>query len=114
MAEQVTTPPTETGAPPRRMRSRLARLTSPRLSADPALEPLLRTLRSTHPRADTAVVARAYEVAAKAHEGQFRKSGEPYITHPLAVAMILAELGMTPPTLRPPVPGVPWRKGTTR
>ena len=99
MAEQVTTPPTEAGTPPRRMRSRLARLTAPRLSADPALEPLLRTLRSSHPRAETAVVARAYETAAKAHEGQFRKSGEPYITHPLAVAMILAELGMTPPTL---------------
>jgi guanosine-3',5'-bis(diphosphate) 3'-pyrophosphohydrolase len=99
VAEQVTTPPTEAGTPPRRMRSRLARLTAPRLSADPALEPLLRTLRSSHPRAETAVVARAYETAAKAHEGQLRKSGEPYITHPLAVAMILAELGMTPPTL---------------
>jgi GTP diphosphokinase / guanosine-3',5'-bis(diphosphate) 3'-diphosphatase len=99
VAEQVTTPPAETSAPPRGVRSRLARLTSSRLSADPAVEPLLRTLRATHPRADTTVVTRAYEVAAKAHEGQFRKSGEPYITHPVAVAMILAELGLTPPTL---------------
>jgi GTP pyrophosphokinase len=99
VAEQVTTPPAEASVAPRGVRSRLARLTSSRLSSDPALEPLLRTLRASHPRADTGVITRAYEVAAKAHEGQFRKSGEPYITHPLAVAMILAELGMTPPTL---------------
>ena len=99
MAEQVTTPPADIPVAPRGVRSRLARLASPRLSSDPVLEPLLRTLRASHPRADTAVITRAYEVAAKAHEGQFRKSGEPYITHPLAVAMVLAELGMTPPTL---------------
>jgi GTP pyrophosphokinase len=100
VAEPVTTtPPAETPVAPRGVRSRLARLTSPRLSADPALEPLLRTLRASHPRADTAVITKAYETAARAHEGQFRKSGEPYITHPLAVAMILAELGLTPPTL---------------
>jgi GTP pyrophosphokinase len=81
------------------VRSRLARLASPRPAGDPALEPLLRTVRSTHPRADTAVITKAYRRAAQAHEGQLRKSGEPYITHPLAVAMILAELGLTPPTL---------------
>ena len=42
---------------------------------------------------------RAYEVAEKAHDGQFRKSGDPYITHPLAVATILADLGMDTTTL---------------
>jgi GTP pyrophosphokinase len=99
VVEQVTTPLSETTAPPRGVRSRLARLTSPRLSSDPALEPLLRTVRATHPRADTAIITKAYETAAQAHEGQVRRSGEPYVTHPLAVAMILAELGMTPPTL---------------
>jgi guanosine-3',5'-bis(diphosphate) 3'-pyrophosphohydrolase len=103
VADQVThsaaEPTTTTPAPPRGVRSRLARLTSSRPSGDPALEPLLRTVRSTHPRADLTVVTKAYETAAHAHEGQLRNSGEPYITHPLAVAMILAELGLTPPTL---------------
>ncbi len=64
-----------------------------------ALEPLVATVRSNHPRADTAVIERAYAVAERAHRGQKRKSGDAYITHPVAVATILAELGMTPPTL---------------
>ena len=44
-------------------------------------------------------VRRAYEVGAEAHKGQTRKSGEPYITHPVAVAGILADLGMDPETI---------------
>ncbi len=104
MVDQVTNPvvppePVPASAPPRRVRSRLARLAAPRPTGDPALEPLLRTVRATHPRADVSQITRAYQTASKAHEGQVRKSGEPYITHPLAVAMILAELGLTPPTL---------------
>ncbi|MDF2575266.1 MAG: bifunctional (p)ppGpp synthetase/guanosine-3,5-bis(diphosphate) 3-pyrophosphohydrolase [Agromyces sp.] len=47
-----------------------------------------------HPKADLALVERAYTVAERAHEGQKRKSGEPYITHPVAVAQILADLGI--------------------
>ncbi|PPK95970.1 GTP pyrophosphokinase [Kineococcus xinjiangensis] len=83
-----------------RMLSRLARFGQQRqTTVSPVLEPLLRTLRSTHPKADVSVVERAYLRAEKAHEGQRRKSGDPYITHPVAVATILAELGMTPPTL---------------
>jgi GTP diphosphokinase / guanosine-3',5'-bis(diphosphate) 3'-diphosphatase len=81
------------------LRRRLARLGSKTSTTSPVLEPLLRTVRENHPRADTAVLERAYVVAARAHEGQRRKSGDPYITHPVAVATILAELGMTPPTL---------------
>jgi GTP pyrophosphokinase len=84
---------------PVRVRARLARLTAQRHQADPALEPLFRTIHATHPKADLGVVERAYRAAARAHVGQKRKSGDPYITHPLAVATILAELGMTPPTL---------------
>ena len=53
------------------------------------LEPLLRTVRTTHPKADVSVIERAYAVAERCHEGQLRKSGDPYITHPLAVATIL-------------------------
>jgi guanosine-3',5'-bis(diphosphate) 3'-pyrophosphohydrolase len=63
------------------------------------LEPLLSTVRSLHPKADLSIIERAYAVAEKAHQGQLRKSGDPYITHPLAVTSILAELGMTPDTL---------------
>jgi GTP pyrophosphokinase len=63
------------------------------------LEPLLSTVRSAHPKADLSIIERAYAVAEKAHQGQLRKSGDPYITHPLAVTSILAELGMTPDTL---------------
>ncbi|MSS83508.1 bifunctional (p)ppGpp synthetase/guanosine-3',5'-bis(diphosphate) 3'-pyrophosphohydrolase [Actinomycetaceae bacterium WB03_NA08] len=63
------------------------------------IEPLVRAVRAHHPRADVSTIERAYEVARDCHEGQKRKSGEPYITHPVAVATILAELGMTPPTL---------------
>ncbi|MFP5332320.1 MAG: RelA/SpoT family protein [Acidimicrobiia bacterium] len=52
-----------------------------------------------HPGADTATLERAYEMAARAHKGQTRKSGEPYITHPIAVTAILAEFGMDEATL---------------
>ena len=91
---------TTTGAlTPVRVRARLARLTSQRHQSDPALEPLFRIVRNTHPKADLGVVEKAYHTAARAHAGQKRRSGDPYITHPLAVTTILAELGMTPPTL---------------
>ncbi|MGB3186582.1 MAG: bifunctional (p)ppGpp synthetase/guanosine-3',5'-bis(diphosphate) 3'-pyrophosphohydrolase [Ornithinimicrobium sp.] len=80
-------------------RSRWAILTGTRTSDHPELEPLLRAVRATHPRSDISVIQRAYRVAESAHRGQLRKSGDAYITHPLAVATILAELGMTPSTI---------------
>ncbi len=83
-----------------RVLSRIARFGSGRgSSTSPLLDPLLRTVRATHPKADLSILERAFDVAAKAHAGQKRKSGDPYITHPVAVASILAELGMTAPTL---------------
>ncbi|GAA1592986.1 GTP pyrophosphokinase [Kribbella hippodromi] len=63
------------------------------------LEPLFRVVRATHPKADLGMIERAYRTAEKYHTGQMRKSGDAYITHPLAVATILAELGMTATTL---------------
>jgi GTP diphosphokinase / guanosine-3',5'-bis(diphosphate) 3'-diphosphatase len=82
----------------RRMRERLARLgRSPQ--GNPVLEPLFRIVRTTHPKADLALIEKAYRTAEKWHRGQSRKSGDPFITHPVAVSTILAELGMTPPTL---------------
>ena len=104
MSEDVRTP--ETGLPPAqndspssRMRSRLGRFGARSGAAFPAIEPVLQAARTNHPKADLAVVEQAYVVAEKAHRGQLRKSGDPYITHPVAVATILAELGMTPSTL---------------
>ncbi|MFE5671811.1 RelA/SpoT family protein [Agromyces sp. NPDC056523] len=59
-----------------------------------AVDTVLRTVRMHHPKADLSVIERAYTVAERAHEGQKRRSGEPYITHPIAVAQILADLGI--------------------
>ncbi|GGK76327.1 RelA/SpoT family protein [Ornithinimicrobium pekingense] len=81
------------------LRPRWARLGGRSSTTNPALEPLLRSVRATHPKADLSLIERAYAVAARAHQGQKRKSGDAYITHPLAVATILAELGMTPSTI---------------
>lgn len=55
--------------------------------------------RAHHPDADLSVLHRAYLLAETSHRGQMRKSGEPYITHPLAVTLILAELGAETTTL---------------
>lgn len=79
-------------------RGRFARLAGPR-SGKPELEPVIRTLRRYHPKADTRTLERAYEMAEYLHRDQKRRSGEPYITHPVAVASILADLGMPASTL---------------
>src|SRR4051794_10424757 len=85
----------------RRVRARIARRMTPQRAGPvaPVLEPLASVHRSMHPKADLALLQRAYDVAEAKHEGQKRKSGDPYITHPLAVATILAELGMDTTTL---------------
>jgi GTP diphosphokinase / guanosine-3',5'-bis(diphosphate) 3'-diphosphatase len=64
-----------------------------------AVDTLLRTVRMHHPKADLSIVERAYTVAERAHSGQKRRSGEPYITHPVAVAQILADLGIGSKTI---------------
>ena len=63
------------------------------------LQPLAATLKRDSPRVDIRAVLRAYEVADAAHAGQKRRSGEPYIVHPIGVAELLAELGMDTPTI---------------
>jgi GTP pyrophosphokinase len=60
---------------------------------------LIRTHRSIHPDADIGLVRQAYETAERMHRGQLRKSGDPFITHPIAVAEILSDLGMDTVTL---------------
>ncbi|MFF8600545.1 RelA/SpoT family protein [Streptomyces sp. NPDC015232] len=95
--------PARGGGSSSRVRARLARLGVQRSSPyNPVLEPLLRIVRSNDPKIETATlrqIERAYQVAERWHRGQKRKSGDPYITHPLAVTTILAELGMDPATL---------------
>ena len=93
MAEAVTPTGTATGG--QSLRRLVPRIFSRAPSRD-ALEELMRTVRMHHPKGDIAIVERAYRTAAKAHASQKRQSGEPYITHPLAVAQILAELGLGP------------------
>ncbi len=96
-APAAPTPPTSATG----IRSRLVRLgvRGGGSGVSPALEPLLQAVRAAHPKSDLAVIERAYTVAEKAHRGQLRKSGDPYITHPVSVATILAELGFEGTTI---------------
>ncbi|WP_432123409.1 RelA/SpoT family protein [Streptomyces sp. S1] len=102
-ARPAPTASARSGGSSNRVRARLARLGVQRSSPyNPVLEPLLRIVRSNDPKIETATlrqIERAYQVAERWHRGQKRKSGDPYITHPLAVTTILAELGMDPATL---------------
>jgi len=81
-----------------RLRSRIA-IFGGQKRQHPELDRLLRTLRKYHPKADARLVERAYETAAYLHREQRRRSGDAYITHPVAVAEILADLGMGGTTL---------------
>ena len=73
---------------------------APALSDPPAyVRALEEKLQSYLPLAQVALVRRAYEVGAHAHREQKRKSGEPYITHPVAVASIMADLGLDHETI---------------
>jgi GTP diphosphokinase / guanosine-3',5'-bis(diphosphate) 3'-diphosphatase len=84
----------------RRVRARLARrMTAQRSAVNPVLEPLVAVHKGHFPKANLALLQKAYEVAEERHADQMRRSGDPYITHPLAVANILAELGMDTTTL---------------
>jgi RelA/SpoT family (p)ppGpp synthetase len=77
---------------------RVPGLTSVPSGAD-AVKPLIAAHRAVFPAADAGLLLRAYEVADYWHAGQTRKSGAPYITHPLAVALLLAQIGMDTTTL---------------
>ena len=87
--------------PPARRGSRLPR---PRLrrgdtGASSPIDPVLKKVRGYNPKADVREIARAYAFAEASHEGQKRKSGEDFITHPLAVTEILADLRLDTTTL---------------
>ncbi|QIB69458.1 bifunctional (p)ppGpp synthetase/guanosine-3',5'-bis(diphosphate) 3'-pyrophosphohydrolase [Aminipila butyrica] len=63
------------------------------------MEQFLNDLLAINPHYDVALISKAYKKAEEMHEGQLRKSGEPYLIHPMAVAKILAELGMDENTI---------------
>lgn len=66
---------------------------------DRLYEMLIARIRRYHPSTDVSMIEKAYQLAKKAHAGQCRKSGEPYIVHPLWVAIILADLEMDKETI---------------
>ena len=63
------------------------------------ITPVVRKLRDTNKESELGVVERAFVAAEEAHRGQLRKSGDPYITHPVAVAEILVDFGLDPATI---------------
>ncbi len=93
-------PPTAETTAPRKGAPRSAAPASPRSGARRGFEPLRRQLLATlerhYPQADLTPVSQALDLAVEAHAGQKRASGEPYATHPIASAQILAELGIDP------------------
>jgi GTP pyrophosphokinase len=68
-------------------------------SPEAILADVLSAFRRHHPRASTQRITAAFELAAAAHQGQRRKSGEAYVTHPTEVALVLAELGLDDTTI---------------
>jgi GTP diphosphokinase / guanosine-3',5'-bis(diphosphate) 3'-diphosphatase len=70
-----------------------------RHQVDVAVAPLVEAYLAHHRRADTGLIEHAYEVALRAHAEQVRRSGEPYISHPIGVARILADLGLDDATI---------------
>ena len=81
------------------MKGVLQRVRPARTALDPALQGIVKEARSRRPKFDGKIVEQAYEIAEAAHAGQMRKSGDPFITHPVGVAHVLAHLGMDETTI---------------
>jgi GTP diphosphokinase / guanosine-3',5'-bis(diphosphate) 3'-diphosphatase len=97
-ADTSSVAPTE-GSSPRRVKAVFRKVRPGRQSPDPGLELLVKEVRTRRPKSATRTVERAYEMAEVAHAGQIRKSGDPFITHPLQVATICAQLGLDETTV---------------
>ena len=68
-------------------------------SPEKLYEELITSVRKYHPSTDISLIEKAYRIACDAHAGEVRKSGEPYIIHPLCVAIILADKEMDKETI---------------
>ena len=66
---------------------------------DLTTEHFMDELIAINPKYDDSIIVKAYDIAFRLHDGQLRKSGEPYIIHPVAVAKILANFGMDNETI---------------
>ena len=91
--------PLATKTAPRGVKAVLKRVVPARQGPAGGLEDLLQEVRAARPKTGTKLIERAYEIAEIAHAGQVRKSGEPFISHPLGVARILAVLGLDEVTI---------------
>ncbi|MBK6848654.1 MAG: bifunctional (p)ppGpp synthetase/guanosine-3',5'-bis(diphosphate) 3'-pyrophosphohydrolase [Proteobacteria bacterium] len=89
--------------PPPHVVAPAAALESPEATAEQSLRPrvaeILEKVLHYNPSADVALVERAFVAAARAHAGQYRKSGEPYLVHPLGVTAVIADLKLDVPSL---------------
>ena len=92
-------PPVPQEAAPRGVKAVLKKVRAQRQTSLPLFDQLVKELRNQRPKADVKLVERAFDIADAAHEGQLRKSGDPFITHPLNVALIVAQFGMDEPTV---------------
>jgi guanosine-3',5'-bis(diphosphate) 3'-pyrophosphohydrolase len=92
-------PPEAQRAPSRVVKGVLHRVRTPRGSSAPELADLLKTVRARRPKINPKPIERAFEMADAAHAGQFRKSGDAFITHPVGVATVLAEIGLDETTI---------------
>ena len=99
MASENTAANTDNSGAASNVGSFFERLGRRRATINPLLEPLYEAVRQAQTKVDFGEIDRAFAVAYRAHDGQKRKSGEPYITHPVAVARILADMGMNTSTL---------------
>lgn len=77
----------------------LTRLVKPSATPEELYQTLIERIRKYHPSTDISMIEKAYHMAAEAHKDQKRKSGEPYIIHPLSTAIILAELELDKETI---------------
>ena len=76
---------------------------------EPTIDEIVQQVSGYWPGVDRELLVRAYDVAEKAHHGQLRKSGEPYIIHPLNVGAILAGIQTDPPPSLPVFSTIPSR-----
>src|SRR6195952_3783555 len=97
-ASAQTRSPASAPTPPPSRRALIPRIFS-RAQPSGAVDLLIKTVRLHHPKADTALIERAYATAERAHSGEKLRRGEPYIPRPVAVSQILADLGIGTKTL---------------
>jgi GTP pyrophosphokinase len=88
-----TTAPNAAGPPPRGVKAVLKKVRPPK-APETGFQKLVKEVRANRPKADLKIIDKAFAIAEEAHRGQLRKSGHAFITHPIGVATIVAQLGL--------------------